>query len=87
MLRRHAIKLLGEIKSQQQGSGAKARALANHEWSIRTINLNRFGAGPNAVGVVLKSVQELHFSHVPLLTNKSRQPAELKARLSHEHPQ
>jgi hypothetical protein len=70
MLCRYLIELLGEIESQQQSSGAKARPLPDNEWSLRTVNLNRLGAGPNTIGVALKSVQELHFSHVPLLTEE-----------------
>jgi hypothetical protein len=58
MLRPHSIKLLGEIKTQQQGSRPKTRPLPDHERSIRTINLNWLGADPNTVGMALKSVQE-----------------------------
>jgi hypothetical protein len=67
MLRRHLVKLLGEIDPQQQNSWAKARSSANNERSIWTINFYGLGAGPNTIGLALKSVQELHFSHVPLL--------------------
>jgi len=63
MLRGHLIEFLGEIEPHKQGSWAKARPLADDNRSIWTVNIYRFCAGPNAIGLAPKSAQEFRFSH------------------------
>jgi hypothetical protein len=63
MLPGHLIEFLGEIEPHKQGSWAKARTLADDNRSTGTVNIDRFCAGPNAIGLAMKSVQEFQFSH------------------------
>jgi Extensin-like protein C-terminus/Protein of unknown function (DUF3309) len=55
----HAIKLPRRIKTQQQCSWAKSRALLDDEWTIRPINSNRASAAPSTIGLALKSIYEV----------------------------
>ena len=63
MLRGHLIEFLGEIEPHKQSSWLKARPLADDNRSTWTFNIDRFCAGPNAIGLALKSVQEFQFGH------------------------
>lgn len=58
-----AIEFLGEIEPHEQGSWLKACPLANNYWTVRSVDFDGFCAGPNAIGLALKSVQEFRFSH------------------------
>jgi hypothetical protein len=63
MLRGHLIEFIGEIEPHKQGSWAKARPLADDNWSIWTFNIYGFCAVPNPIGSAPKSVQKFQFSH------------------------
>ena len=69
MLRGHLIEFIGEIEPHKRGSWAKARPLADDNRSSGALYIDRFCARPNAIGLALKSVEELQFSHhsCPLL--------------------
>ena len=58
MLRGHLIEFLGEIEPHKQGSGAKARPLADDNRSSGALNIDRFCTDPTAIGLALESVQK-----------------------------
>jgi hypothetical protein len=62
MLRSHLIQFLREIESHEQG-WAEARPFIDHERSAGTVDLDGLCAGPLPIGLTLKSVEKLHFSH------------------------
>ena len=63
MLGCHLIEFHCEIKSEEQCSWAETRSFLDHNRFTRTVELDRFCAGPLSIGPTLKPVQKLRFGH------------------------